>query len=190
MLILSERKIDNPTSLDKGNTMVPPFFLCDNFPPSSIRGEASRSYPIGRDVFEKPLGLTGTFCVISGKLTRPLLSLWIFHALMGRGLLIDPSLTRLVGHVVTRGKRHLTSIKNNYETTSFIFNVKSKAGPQRSSNVKFCLFQHFSANWHITRELEELQSCAKALSIALLTSFCLKETVHLRNCSLPEITIF
>ena len=40
---------------------------------------------------------------------------------------------------------------------------------QRSPKVKFGLFQHFSTNWRITREIEELQCCAKAHSIALLT---------------------
>ena len=46
-----------------------------------------------------------------------------------------------------------------------------RSGHQRSPKVKFGLFQHFSTNWRITRDLEELQCCAKAHSIALLTFF-------------------
>ena len=43
------------------------------------------------------------------------------------------------------------------------------SGHQRSLNVKFCRFQHFSSNRHIIREPEELQRHGKAHSIALLS---------------------
>ena len=56
------------------------------------------------------------------------------------------------------------------------FRSGQRSGHQRSPKVKFGLFQHFSTNWRITRELDELQCCAKAHSIALLTFF--------RHCAL------
>ena len=51
-----------------------------------------------------------------------------------------------------------------------IFRPGQRSGHQRSPNIKFCRFQHFSTN-SITREPEELERPGKAHSIALLTLF-------------------
>ena len=83
-----------------------------------------------------------------------------------------PPLSRLLGHVATRGKRQskerqqiMTKLHRSFSRSG------QRSGHQRSPKVKFCRFQHFSTNWHITREPEELQRCEKAHSIALLTFF-------------------
>ena len=49
------------------------------------------------------------------------------------------------------------------------FRSGQRPSHQRPPNVKFGLFQNFSTNWRITLELKELQCCAKAHSIAVLT---------------------
>ena len=52
-----------------------------------------------------------------------------------------------------------------------IFCSGQRSGGQRSPKGKFCRFQHFSTNRHITREPEELQRHEEAHSIAVLTFF-------------------
>ena len=51
------------------------------------------------------------------------------------------------------------------------FRSGQRSGHKKSRKVKFCRFQHFSTNRHITREPEELQRWGKAHSIALLPFF-------------------
>ena len=90
----------------------------------------------------------------------------------GGGRLNTPRLTRLMGHAATRGKRHSKERHKSWRNhPRSLFRSGQRSGQQRSPKVKFGLFQHFSTNWRITRELEELQSCAKAHSITLLTFF-------------------
>ena len=58
------------------------------------------------------------------------------------------------------------------------------SGHQRSPKVKFCRFQHFSANRLIARESEEVQRCETAHSIALslaVLRFDLKRTFGLQR---------
>ena len=77
-----------------------------------------------------------------------------------------------------------------------MFEVRSKVRSPEVSKVKFGLFQHFSTNWRITRELEELQRCAKAQSIALLTFFRLHvlrfdlRSTASRRAKAKKITVF
>ena len=82
-----------------------------------------------------------------------------------------PPLTRLLGHVATRGKRHSQERQKSWRSCYSHFGFIQKSCHQRSPKVKFCRFQHFSTNWHITWEAKELQRRRKAHSIALLPFF-------------------
>ena len=53
-----------------------------------------------------------------------------------------------------------------------ICNLGQRSGHQRSLKVKFCRFQHFSTNRHITLESEELERPEKAHSINAISPTC------------------
>ena len=82
------------------------------------------------------------------------------------GVINDPPITRLLGHVATHGKQYSKECKKSWQ--SYLGQVKGQVtrGHQRS---KWAYINIFLTNWHITREQEELQCSQKAHSIALST---------------------
>ena len=92
------------------------------------------------------------------------------------GVLESPLLTRLLGHVATRSQRYSKVRQKSWRNyfVHFLAQVTGQMpGLQKSSKVKFGLFQYFSTSWRITGELEELQCCSKTHSIAILTPFAM-----------------
>ena len=78
-------------------------------------------------------------------LARALLGPSLFHRLR-RGALERPPFTRLQGHVATRIKRHSKKRQNSCRNYfgRFLGQVKGQVTRgQRSSKVKFGLFQHY-----------------------------------------------
>ena len=90
----------------------------------------------------------------------------------GEGLVGPPPLTRLLGYVATRGKRHSKERQKSLLNCfgHFLGQVKGQVtSDQMPQKVKFCHFQHFSTNGHMIRQQEELKRRGKAHSVALLS---------------------
>ena len=92
----------------------------------------------------------------------------------GPGSVCPPPLTRLLGYVVTRGKRHSIVRKKLWRNCFGHFQVRS---PEVSKG-QFCGFQHFSTNRHRTREPSTRRATAPRKS-----AFDLSFSALLLNCA-------